>query len=263
MSEERNCEWLHKEIRRRFPAPGFVVMEEVRNATGFDSNRSADAMALGLYKTRGRELWGFEMKVSRTDWLKELDQPEKSESWLRFCDRWALVVTDASIVHTGELPEAWGLYAPVGKRLKCITPAPKLDPDPLTRIALTALMYAGMKVQDDKLKERLKAEYERGRKSVQSSIVGWENEAEKLREVMEEFERVSGINLRYYDVEKVKGLGTKLNALTTGWNLQHRITSLSRAVETMEDLLPELRQKAEILKNHADGLAEMAAEPGI
>lgn len=59
-------------LKASFSTPHFI-----RDSTGHDSERAADALALGMYRSRGREIWGFEFKVSRADWLWELRQREK------------------------------------------------------------------------------------------------------------------------------------------------------------------------------------------
>lgn len=100
---------LLQAVIRSFSAPHFVTLSEVRDSTGFDSRRSADALALGMFRSRGRLLYGFEFKVSRSDWLCELRKPQKAESWFQYCDHWGLIVSDISIVKTGELPAGWGL----------------------------------------------------------------------------------------------------------------------------------------------------------
>lgn len=66
-------------------------MEHVRDAAGFNVTRTADVLALGLWPSRGNELHGFEVKVSRADWRKELAQPEKAEGWCQIVDRWWIV----------------------------------------------------------------------------------------------------------------------------------------------------------------------------
>ena len=109
---------LFLRLQESFPAPAFVTLEEVRDATGFDGHRTADAIAVSLYRSRGKAIWGFEFKVSRADWLKELKQPEKAESILRYCNYWALVVPSKDIVKDGELPGSWGMYVAQKARLK-------------------------------------------------------------------------------------------------------------------------------------------------
>lgn len=58
---------------------------------------------------------GFEIKVSRADWLRELKtHGAKSALWRTYCHYWWIVVPDASIVQPGELPDGWGLL--VGRK---------------------------------------------------------------------------------------------------------------------------------------------------
>lgn len=53
---------------------------------------------------------GFEIKVSRADWLSEhRTQGEKSAPWRSYCNYWWLVVPNKGIVKPEELPAGWGL----------------------------------------------------------------------------------------------------------------------------------------------------------
>jgi hypothetical protein len=88
--------------------PEWAYMEHVRNAAGFKATRTADAMALGLWPSRGHELHGFEVKVSRGDWRRELAEPDKAEGWCQVVDRW-WIVAPAGVVPKEELPVGWGL----------------------------------------------------------------------------------------------------------------------------------------------------------
>src|SRR4051812_18306594 len=68
-------------LERRVPRPEYVLLEQVRGATGITegADRSADAIAMSVWPSRGLELHGFEVKVSRGDWLRELREPAKAE----------------------------------------------------------------------------------------------------------------------------------------------------------------------------------------
>jgi hypothetical protein len=116
-------------LRLRLDPREWALMFEVRNGTGFErAPRTADAVAMGLWPmTTGLEVHGFELKVSRGDWLRELKQPEKSEELARFCDRWWMVVGDAAIAKPTELPPGWGLLVPRNGRLHAARSAPKLE----------------------------------------------------------------------------------------------------------------------------------------
>jgi hypothetical protein len=132
--------------------PRYVVAEHVRNVPGFGaySNldeiratgkrthlRTIDAIAVDLWPSAGNVVHGFEVKVSRSDWLTELRDPAKAEAFRRYCHHWWLVVPDANIVQN-DLPEGWGLLV-VDKtgNLRAKKAAPNLTPEPLP-LGLTA-----------------------------------------------------------------------------------------------------------------------------
>ena len=101
----------------------YAFMEQVGNATGWKCNRHADAIAVSLWKSRGLAIFGFEVKVSRQDWIKELKNPGKAEPIAQYCNQWYLVVGDKDIVQFGELPMNWGLMIPHTKNtLKIVKP---------------------------------------------------------------------------------------------------------------------------------------------
>lgn len=96
------------------PSKGWGLYPEVRSApgAGVEGIRVADAVAVSLWPSRGLEVRGFEVKVSRNDWLRERKQPDKAETIARFCARWYLVTPAPRkdvITSLDELPEGWGL----------------------------------------------------------------------------------------------------------------------------------------------------------
>lgn len=114
-------------LATRFGPPAFAFLPQVRDSTGAVAARTADAIAMSLWPSRGLVLHGFEIKVTRTDWHKELHNPAKAEMIAQFCDFWWLVVGDKDIVKPGELPDAWGLLSPYGKGLRADQEPTKQD----------------------------------------------------------------------------------------------------------------------------------------
>lgn len=108
-------------LRKRHEGSAWAFMEEVRNATGYSRRvtRTADALAMSLWPSRGLHIHGFEVKVSRSDWLRELKDPEKAEEMHGFCHYWWLAVDDPSIVQNGECPMTWGLLVRRKNKLVC------------------------------------------------------------------------------------------------------------------------------------------------
>lgn len=86
-----------------------TFLEQVADGTGHHQSRWADAIAICVWPSRGYDLPGFEVKVSRGDWINELKDPAKSASVQRFCNRRWLAVASDKIVQPGELPPTWGL----------------------------------------------------------------------------------------------------------------------------------------------------------
>lgn len=196
-------------LRKRFCSPEWVIAFEVRSASGFDSKRSADAVAMNLWPSRGLELHGVEIKASRSDWLRELADPAKSGPVQRFCDRWWLAVEDQAIVKDGELPTTWGLLALRKGKLVQIVEAPKLTPEPVTRTFVGAFLRSatnGVVPQqhvDSVIVERLE-EYRRRDEQMNGLVKKQlEDRVVDLEKRIRDFEQASGISLHYQDMKRI------------------------------------------------------------
>src|SRR5579872_6577176 len=122
-------------VEKRYQLPHWIFIPEFRNATGFDSTRSADALAFGMYRSRGQSIIGFEVKTARSDWLRELKSPAKGEPIAAYCDYFNLVINDPSIAKVEELPDPWGLIVvDVAKgKSRFVKVAQRIDALPLAR----------------------------------------------------------------------------------------------------------------------------------
>ena len=241
---------LFNRLRASFPEPQFITLEEVRDATGFDRVRTADAMAISLYRSRGKAVYGFEMKVSRADWLKELKQPEKAESILRYCDYWALVVSDKDIVKPGELPSTWGMYVAQKNRLKCVVPCPKLDPIPMDRKMLTALLYAVKQKQAKIDAAALSVERNKGYEEgvAQSKDAYFEKSYKELDERVKTFEKSSGLSIRY-GYEGTEKMGEAVHTLLhADKEMKALLSQVKYSIKSSERLTKELQEHADILE---------------
>lgn len=128
---DRRLSWRSTNVRYgKFNGNGirYTRAEHVKVASGFNARRICDYMAMDLWTgygaLAGPKLHGHEVKVSRSDWLTELRDPEKAEAFRRYCDFWWLVVSDKGIVKPGELPAGWGLMVAHGRSVRVVTPAP-------------------------------------------------------------------------------------------------------------------------------------------
>jgi hypothetical protein len=92
------------------PAGGIFVEECGRNG-GVGSGSRCDAVYVGFTGASGRLLIGHEVKVSRSDWRRELDHAGKADAWADDCHEW-WVVAPPGVVPVDELPPGWGLMTP-------------------------------------------------------------------------------------------------------------------------------------------------------
>lgn len=136
-------------LRERYCAPEYALFFEVANGTGSNIRRFADAMAMSLFPSRGLTMHGFEVKISRSDWRRELDNPHKAEEGnFKYCDHW-WIVTPPGIVQSGELPATWGhlelkttgdLERGQVQKLHIKSQAPRLEAQPMTRSFIAAFL---------------------------------------------------------------------------------------------------------------------------
>lgn len=119
LTERDMLDLLHRRYSQRsynggMYAPRYVCAEHVRARAGFDC-RTADFIAVETWESslrNGLTIHGAEVKISRSDWLRELADPAKAAVSMAYASHCWLAAADASIVRPGELPAGWGLLIP-------------------------------------------------------------------------------------------------------------------------------------------------------
>lgn len=141
----------------------FVIAEKVPTSPGaFAGDRIADAVVLDTWSAPYDDLtdaektsrsWGarqsihgFEVKVSRADWLTELRDPEKADAWARYCHYFWLAAADRHIVRD-DLPAGWGLMVPHGPGLRVVVRAVRRTPEPMPTPIIVSLARAVQKTE--------------------------------------------------------------------------------------------------------------------
>ena len=142
MKNVMTTQQLLERLAARFPPPAYAFLSQVADGMGMNRCRTADAIITSLWPSRGLSIIGCELKVSRSDWLHELKQPEKADSIGSRCNQWYVVVPDPDIVQPGELPPAWGLIAANGKggAMKIVKEAPFREIENLDLSFVVAIM---------------------------------------------------------------------------------------------------------------------------
>lgn len=98
----------------------YAYAEEVGNATGLEQKRRLDAVAVNVYKSNNYAIEGIEIKVSRADLRRELQDSSKHNIFFDSLDYFSLATVDDVLAATprDEIPPKWGIYAAYGSEGK-------------------------------------------------------------------------------------------------------------------------------------------------
>jgi hypothetical protein len=191
-------------LRERFAAPEYAFIPQVRNGTGYSrrTTRTADALAMSLWPSRGLELLGFELKSDRADWLREKGDPEKAEEIGKFCDRWWMVTGAPHVVQQDDLfPPTWGLMVAENGKLRVVREAPKLEAAPLDRSQLAAILRRAAEcvVPKAEITAAIQRAEERAKEDIEEMVKMRTNALQRahdnLKAKVDEFEQRSGLSL--------------------------------------------------------------------
>lgn len=202
-------------LRDRYAAPEWAIFFEVPNATGGAAARRADAIAMSLWPSRGLEIHGFEIKVERRDWLREVKEPQKAEEIARFCDRWWIAAAP-DVVKLDELPRGWGLLILRDATLRQVVEAPLREGAVPTRPFLASLLRAAQAACP--AEEAVRAAVERAREEERAAAkkrreadrASAREDHEALRKVVDDFEAASGVRITSHDDGRQIGDAVKL-----------------------------------------------------
>lgn len=215
--------WTEDEVFRALetvhPGPDkWTLVPHLPDATSFDKCRTVDAMAFGCWRSVGIAVHGYEIKVSRGDWLRELQDPEKSFAFSNRCNYWWIAAPE-KIVKLEELPAHWGLREVFktedGYSVKIRKPATFNDKPVFDMPFVVALARACYRKSPDRVADQREIDeaYQRGRRETlkaKATETPWEirnlkNELSQLKDAVAAFESAAGIKIDRWDGGYVGG----------------------------------------------------------
>lgn len=218
------------------------------------TSRRADALALNVWtNSRDFQLHGFEVKVSRGDWLSGLKNPEKSAYFRDRCTYW-WIAAGPGIVQRDELPPRWGLLVLHGGALWMEKTAERLEGQGIDQDLLLVLLRHAY---DASPSQELPAEARRrslaeGEKRANESA-SWSQKAAQQRlsddyaawvKIRDGFERESGVHI------------TTVNAKTAGRAYGFVYRSKDRERAALAELEAAGRRLDLLRKQHARSVAD-------
>lgn len=203
---------IRKALRAQYPLPQYAVLYEVASGMGKTFGGYADAMVMGLFPSRGLDIHGFEIKVSRADWLRELKKPDKAERVASYCDYFWLVIQEEGIAKVDEVPSPWGLYALDGKALKVLKRPKKLRAMVPDRAFIGSMLRranemaerersrAEEELNKDEFVKKARKEAEKESKELfETELRMATREHESFKREVQEFEEASGIKINRWN----------------------------------------------------------------
>lgn len=240
-------------MRKTFAAPQWAMLEEVPAGTGGTrDNRSADAILMSLWPSRGLHLHGVEIKVSRSDWKREAADPSKAERIATYCDYWWVHTAPGVIQDLAEVPFTWGAREWDGKRWKTLREAVKTEAIPIDRTFLASLMRrtdesSTRDIEAEVRKRMVEAEknLERERAEVPAKIArGIEDRLRYNTEALkalEAFKEVTGITMeRMASEHEARQIGKLVNLIRNSGidqsygGLEYVVKQVFKAAEAMQ-----------------------------
>lgn len=208
---------IKKLLSERYRQPEWAIAFEVADSTGIASGY-ADAIAMSMYPSRGLEIHGFEIKVSRRDLATEIKNPDKAEKFAAYCDKWWLVAPkDLASKAALEGPAAWGVIAAYESGLmRVIKPAQKTPARALERPFVAALFRRLSSADEKAIEEAVIKRVEAGTKRISDRLE-------------EQAKRRAGDGARSCPA-KIAAIEAALGFNVAGWEDHKRICAAIRVV---------------------------------
>lgn len=221
--------------------------------------RRCDLIAFGVWKSTGNKVIGHEIKVDRGDWLRELQQPEKSDAFAAYVDSWYLVAPPG-VVRLEELRTNWGLLELSRSDMLRVRkqPTPNASAKAMDRNMLAAVLRKVTdKVDEEQIQARIRQAMEVARKQFESTASYREKslvkQCETLKSRIESFEKHTGLSIDRYSEygDQALGKAVKLVKNRTPEELISQYQSLAeafnRVTSNLNGVLADLQKSEEPL----------------
>ena len=202
MSDRETTATLQHALVKAYPLPEYATFFEVGDATGSHQSRWADAVSMACWPSRGLRIHGFEIKASRSDWLREKKKPQKSDAVQRYCHHWVLV-TAPDVIQDGELPPAWGHMVLAGGKLRTKVAPPLLEPVALEAPFVAALLRRCGQVSAEQVaiavREATNTAREQAKVDAERELQRRLARNDRAHQAVEQFRAETGVDLLGFD----------------------------------------------------------------
>lgn len=239
-TEKITADDIRKALRTKYKTENYLKMEEFDE---YSSGRRIDFMAMSLVRSRPG-IHGIEIKISRSDWLHELNTSKKADAFY-FCDFYYLA-SPPGIWQNGEVPLTWGILEYIKGKIKVVREPTQL-PSRYDFMFLKTLVGRVLKPESSELAKAKEESYRLGYAAgINSSSLKlkWDSvnrELEMYKKNFEEFKRKSGIDL--YSVWDLGRIGNLVKKVKDKQESEESIDRYKNHLENVIETLQRLKDK--------------------
>jgi hypothetical protein len=228
-----------------------LIAFEVNEGTGSSAGRRIDAIAMSLWPSKDYKIIGFEIKVSRADWLNELKQPEKSFPIAQFCDEFYLVAP-AGVLGIDEIPKTWGYIQASEKSLLTKIRAPKREAIQTDRPFMASLIRSLVKkyqnknliaAQVDNIRIKMEDDFQRRTKADFRHL---NDEISSLNNIIHDFNTQTGMKMNRYNFGNIVEVVKMMNDAKSK---NKYVSDLTNQITCLESILSFSKKSLDALTN--------------
>lgn len=236
------AEDVRKALHSKFRTDQYLKIEEFSE---YDTGRRIDFMAVSLVRSRPG-IHGIEIKVSRSDWLKEMQIAKKADAFY-FCDYYYLA-SPPGIWQNGEVPEGWGIYEFQGNKIKLIR-NPAALPSKYDFVFLKTLLGRVLRPESSAISKARGEGYNEGYKDGEKSkspeykLSSLKRELDAYKKNFEEFRTRSGIEID--SIWHLGEIGRIVRMIQMGINADEEYRHAKERIELTYERLSRLKEDLE------------------
>ena len=215
------------------------------------NGRYCDWFSYGVWNSTGGNIIGHEIKVSRSDWLREIQDPNKAEACAKYCTHW-YIVAPRGLIKPEELHAEWGLMELSSGKLKISRPAVRKKPQVIEGRLLGEIMRRLQKnSRDDSLIEARAVELADFKIRSVTHQLEWraknaDKQLQALHALVDEFEAKSGLKIDRWDGSRMAeavAVMERLRDSSIVSDLDYTADKFQRAAMQMRTAAMQIRQQ--------------------
>lgn len=112
---------IYKLLKKRYDDERqWLCAGEVSNSTGYNACRRLDFVAVNCYESKGYGIHAFEIKISKSDLRRELEDPTKHNIFFEELDTYSIIAPDYVLdaEYKSLIQPKWGIYVVAMRNVK-------------------------------------------------------------------------------------------------------------------------------------------------